>query len=139
MKITFAALLAALALLPTGCTTTVNTVEPAQTAGTKQMLADKRVTTDASLNRSVRVVGLNSATGPDGFLKVQVELFNTTRSRHTFTYRVDWFDESGMIITLPTVTAIPRAIEGKDSAFITATAPTDKAKDFRISFIESVN
>ena len=134
----FIACAAAGALLPTGCTT-VNTLEPAQPAAQREMLSDKRVLTDASLNRRVRILGVNQATSPAGFLKVQVEVQNTTRSQQSFTYRVEWFDENGMIITLPTYTAIPRTMEGKETISLTATAPNDKAKDFRIKFLEPTN
>lgn len=140
MKInkSFIALAGSAFLLQTGCTT-VNTVEPAQPAAERQMLADKRVITDSSLNWKLAIVGVNTATGPGGFLKIQVEVQNKTRSVQAFTYRVEWFDENGMIINLPTTTAIPRTIEGKETLSITATAPTPKAKDFRIKFLEPVH
>jgi uncharacterized protein YcfL len=118
------------------CTTTTNTVEPAQPVAQRQMLSDKRVVTDSSLNNSCRILGVNAATGPGGFLKIQVDVQNFTKSRKRFSYRVEWFDENGMFINLPTMTAIPRSLEGKETAAITATAPTDRAKDFRIHFIE---
>jgi uncharacterized protein YcfL len=133
-----ACLAAPAVLFPAGCTT-VNTVEPAQPTAQRQMLADKRVITDSTLNRHVAILGVNTATGPAGFLKIQVELQNTSSSPHAFTYRVEWFDENGMIINLPTAAAIPRTIEGKETLSITATAPTDKAKDFRIKFLEPTN
>jgi uncharacterized protein YcfL len=129
---------AATVLLPTGCTT-VNTIEPAQSVAQREMLSDQRVITDASLGRRVKLIGINTATGPGGFLKIQVEVQNTSRSRQSFTYRVEWFDENGMIITQPTRTALPQSLEGKETASITATAPTDKAKDFRIKFLEPTN
>ena|ERR1051325_11008734 len=122
----------------TGCTT-VNTVEPAQPVAQRQMLSDKHVVTDASLNRRVNILGVNTATGPEGFLKIQVELQNTTRSVQAFTYRVEWFDENGMIINLPTAAAIPRTLEGRETISITATAPTPKAKDFRLKLLETIN
>jgi uncharacterized protein YcfL len=68
-----------------------------------------------------------------------VEVENTTLSRQAFTYRVEWFDEQGMIVNLPTTTAIPRTLEARETASITATAPTDRAKDFRIKFLEPTN
>lgn len=120
----------------TGCKT-VNTLEPAQPAAQREMLSDKRVITDSSLNRSVRILGVNQVTGPAGFLKIQVDLLNTTSSRQLFSYRVEWFDENAMIIELPTKTAIPRTLEGRETISITATAPTPRAKDFRIQFLES--
>ena len=50
-------------------------------------------------------------------------LQDTTHNQQSFTYRVEWFDEKGMIINLPTYTAIPRSLEGKEAISITATAP----------------
>lgn len=125
-------------LLQDGCST-VNTVEPAQPVAQRQMLNDKRVVTDTALYNRVRVVGINTATGPGGFLKIQVEVFNNSEFAQSFTYRVEWFDENGMIINLPTMAAIPRTLEGKETAMITATAPTPQAKDFRIKFLSPVN
>lgn len=121
-----------------GCTT-VNTIEPAQPAAQRQMLPDKRVITDSTLNRHVNILGVNTATGAGGFLKIQVELQNKTTSRHAFTYRIEWFDENGMIINLPTASAIPRTLEGKETISITATAPTGRATDFRIKLLEPTN
>lgn len=124
-------------LVLTGCSsTTVNTVEPASPTAQREMISDKRVLTDQSLNNKVRVIGVNTATGNEGFLKVQVEVENMTKKARSFTYRVEWFDENGMLIQLPTSVAMPRTIEGRETMMITATAPTPRAKDFRIKFLE---
>lgn len=127
----------AAAFLP-GCTTT-NTVENAQPVAQRQMIADKRVTTDASLGRHVAVLGVNTADTPAGYLKVQVQIQNTTRSMQSFTYRVEWFDENGMVISLPTNVSIPKTLEGKETSEIVVIAPTERAKDFRIKFLEPTN
>lgn len=121
----------------TGCrSTSVNTVEPASQAGQTQMISDQRVLTDQSLNNIVRIIGVNTATGAEGFLKVQVQVENRTRKVRSFTYRVQWFDENGMIIDSPTRTARPRTVEAREVAVITATAPTPRAKDFKMMFLE---
>jgi uncharacterized protein YcfL len=133
-----ALVLAPALLLPSGCTT-VNSVEPAQPMAQRQMISDKRVITDSTLNRHVNIIGVNAATTPAGFLKIQLELQNTSSRPYSFTYRVEWFDENAMIISLPTDAAMPRTIEGKETLSITAIAPTDKAKDFRIKLLESTN
>ena len=123
-----------------GCgSTSVNTVERADPTARREMLADQRVISDSSLGKSVRVVGLNTATDPQGFLKVQAELSNTTDERQLFTYRVEWFDPNGMVINLPTAASIPMSLEARETKFITATAPTPQAKDFRFRFLEPVN
>lgn len=122
-----------------GCKSTqMNTVDPAQPANPREMISDKRVLKDQSLNKAVNVVGVNAAVGQEGFLKIQIEVENRTRSLKSFTYTVEWFDENGMLIELPTAHARPRSLEGGEIAAITATAPTPRAKDFRIKFLEPV-
>lgn len=125
------------ALLLAGCAPTMNTIEPAGTVAQRQMISDKRLITDTRLHNRVQPVGINTATGAGGFLKIQVEVMNTTGSRHSFSYRVEWFDESGMLISSPAAVAIARTIEGGETLALTATAPTERAKDFRIKFMEN--
>lgn len=126
--------IASLSLL-TGCASTVNTVERAAPVGQRQMVNDKRIITDAGLNRGVRIVGVNEA--PGEFLKVQVELLNTTSSLKGFNYRFEWFDANGVQVNNSASTHLPRQIEGKESIFISAVAPTPAAKDFRLKLIDS--
>lgn len=132
--------LAAAAWLTTGCgSTSVNTVAPAEPTAQRTMVSDQRVLADRSLASSVRVVGVNTATDTAGFLKVQLETYNPSRKRKLFTYRVEWFDAQGMVINLPTATSVPMSLEARETKFITATAPTPQAKDFRFRFLEPVN
>ena len=129
--------LSAVIVLVAGCrSTSVNSVEPASPSGQTQMVSDKRVLTDQTLNNIVRIIGVNTATGAEGFLKVQVQVENLTRKARSFTYQVEWFDENGMIISSPTRVAMPRTIEAREVMAITATAPTPRAKDFRMKFLE---
>ena len=136
--VTFIAAGASLLAL-SGCRTTVNTLEPAQPTAQREMLPDKRVITDTSLNRAMRILGVNSITTPAGFLKIQIEVQNLTGSLKSCTYRIEWFDEHAMIINSATTTALPLALEGRETKSVTATAPTSTAKDFRIKFLEPVN
>lgn len=130
-------LLSAFVTLSAGCKS-VNTVETAEPVAQRQYINDKRVVTDPSLGRRVKVLGVNAATGPGGFLKIQIEVQNTTRRSHAFTYRVEWFDENGIIFNTPMGVATPRTLEGRETASIVATAPIDRAKDFRIKFLEPI-
>jgi len=132
-----AATLLAVAAL-TGCkSTSVNTVENVNKSGQTEMISDQRVLTDQTLNNIVRIVGVNTTTGEEGFLRIQVQIENRTRRARNFTYSVEWYDENGMLIDLPT-TALsrPRTIEAMETLAIGATAPTPRAKDFRIKFLE---
>ena len=129
--------LGAAALLAAGCQSTINTTERAEPAGQRDMVAEKRLITDASLSRRVNIRAVNQSVGASGLLKVQVELVNTTRSLQSFSYQFEWFDEQGMLVSGPATVFVPRQIEGKESIFITATAPGERAKDFRLKLIET--
>lgn len=134
MKINYLA--PALLGLSLAACTTVNSVERAQPVAQRQIVSDKRVLTDPSLSSSASIVGVNESTTADGLLKVQVELFNRTRSLKHFSYRFEWFDQNGMLVNTPGSIAVPRQIEGQESLFISAVAPTPAVKDFRVKLIE---
>jgi uncharacterized protein YcfL len=126
-------------LITAGCSSTsVNTVERAEPVARRDMMSDKRIITDRGLNRRVRILGVNQTTGPGGFLKVQVEVLNTTSGPETFNYRFEWFDENGNIIEVPSAAAISKQIEGKESVFLIGVAPKETAKDFRLKLIENL-
>ena len=125
---------AGIALL-TACSSTVNTVERAAPVGQRQMVNDKRIITDAGLNRAVRIVGVNET--PGEFLKIQIEVLNTTGSLKSFNYRFEWFDANGMQVNATSAPYLPRQLEGRESLFISAIAPTPTAKDFRVKLIDS--
>ncbi|HHT9114433.1 MAG TPA: YcfL family protein [Candidatus Wunengus sp. YC65] len=132
-----ACLLASTLFVFTSCTT-VNTVERATPIGTKQVIADKRVITDSTLNKKVSIVGMNEGMTPGGFLQVQIEVLNRKNSMQSFSYRFEWFDMNGMLVDTPTSVWIPRQIEGQETLTITAVAPTTITKDFRVKFMENV-
>jgi uncharacterized protein YcfL len=96
----------------------------------------KRVITNSAIDRRFQILNVRTATGPGGFLKAQVEVQNRTSQPQSFIYVAEWLDEDGMTINLPTASAIPRTLEGKEVVFITATAPTERARDFRIKIFE---
>ena len=118
-----------------GCTT-VNTVEPAQTAGTRQMINDKRVITDTSLNSKVNVLGVNTVTTEGGLMRIQVELLNRRSSVQYFNYKVEWFDLNGMLVDTAGGGWLQREIMGKQTLTITAIAPKANCKDFRLQLVE---
>ena len=134
MKTKIAALFV-IALAVAGCHDTVNSVENAQKTGQRDMQSDLRVVTDSSLNRKVGVVGINTAMTPGGFLKVQVELLNRTRSAQSFNYHFEWFDQNGMQIGGSSTAVVSDQIDGKESKFISAIAPLETVKDFRLKLI----
>jgi len=124
-------------LAVSGCKTSVNSVENAQKTGQRSMVADQRAITDGSLKKKVSIVGLNQSMTPGGFLQVQVELLNTTRSLARFNYRFEWFDANGMQLNTVASAVIADQIQGGEDKFISAVAPTPACKDFRVKFIEN--
>jgi uncharacterized protein YcfL len=131
----FFALAGALLLVVSGCKTSVNSVENAQKTGQRQMLSDQRAVTDKSLANKVFIVGVNSTMTPGGFLKVQIELLNNTRSPQRFSYHFEWFDANGMQITTLAPVEVPDQIQGGEDKFISSMAPTAECRDFRVKFI----
>jgi len=125
-----------LAAIGTGCET-VNTSEPAQPAFQRNMVSEKRVITDASLARRVQVQGINVSEGPGGFLKVQAEILNTTRSYQRFAYKWEWFDKDGNLVEGPASVAVTRQVEGKESLFLQGVAPNAAVRDFRLKLYEN--
>ncbi len=136
MKTKLAALFV-IALALGGCHNPINSVENAQKEGQRTMVADQRVVTDTGLNKSVSVVGLNTDMTPGGVLKVQAELLNRTKSFHRFSYRFEWFDINGMQLTTVMTITVADQIEGGESKFISAVAPTSACKDFRLKLFEA--
>jgi uncharacterized protein YcfL len=129
----------ALLLSVSGCKTSVSSVENAQKTGQRKMVSDQRAITDKRLSNRVSIVGVNTAMTPGGFLKVQVELLNTTRSPQQFSYRFEWFDANGMQITELTTAEMPDQIQGAEDKFISSVAPTPACRDFRVKFIANQN
>ena len=127
----------AIALTLAGCHNPMNSVENAQKSGQRSMVSDQRVVSDMGLNRSVSVVGHNTAMTPGGLLKVQAELLNTTKSFHHFSYQFEWFDQDGMQINNVVSPVVADQIEGRESKFISAIAPTPACKDFRLKLLEA--
>jgi uncharacterized protein YcfL len=135
MKTKLAALFAVV-LAAAGCHTPVNSVENAQKTGQRYMIPDQRVIMDTSLNRSVNVVGVNTAMTSGNVLKVQVELLNHTKSLRRFAYTFEWFDANGMQLNNVLSATVADQIEGGESKFISAVAPNPACMDFRLKLIK---
>jgi len=124
------------ALLTAGCATTVNTVENADKAGVREMVADRRVVSDRTLANRVVVVGINQTQTDAGFLRVQVEFYNKKRTIQNFFYNVEWYGADGMRIETATGGWTEQQILAREVLSLTFTAPTRSAKDFVIKMVE---
>lgn len=136
MNIATASLLAALALLSAGCATSVNTIERATPESSPDLINDKRIVTDSTLARKLRVQSLNQSTVSGNLLKVQATLENLSSRPKEFAYKFDWIADDGMELPGPTGGWKQIALEGKEVRAISIVATSPKAVDFRLKFKE---
>lgn len=119
------------------CAASVNTIENADSGTGKQLLNDRRIVTDSGTLDMATPLEIRTGTTPDGTLmRIQLELMNRTDEIGRVFYFVEWFDEQGMKIAVPSVwkqlNIQPAKIES-----VTAVAPNAAARDFRISLKRS--
>jgi uncharacterized protein YcfL len=124
-----------------GCVTRVETLEPPHPAGQRQTatpqrktVVDKRVVIDPALTNIIRIVGIKSTMGAEGFLKIQVNVQSLVKSTKQFSYRIDWFDENGQELPMAASLPMPWTLLSQETSFLAATAPTPAARDFRVTF-----
>jgi uncharacterized protein YcfL len=129
-----------LLLAAAGCVTRVEPVQPShpatpQPAAQPRTVTDKRVVMDPALGHAIHIVGIKSATGPEGYLKIQLNVQNLTDSPRQFSYRIVWFDRDGQELPLAALAPLPWTLLSRETSLLAATAPTPAAKDFRITFL----
>jgi uncharacterized protein YcfL len=134
-----------LLLAAAGCVTRVETVqspqpgssrpEPVQSALQRQTVTDKRVVIDPALDQAIRLVGIKSVVGSEGYLKIQLNVQNQTGSVKNFSYRIDWFDKDGMALPMAASADLTWMLLSHETSFLAATAPTPAARDFRVTFL----
>ena len=130
-------LITILASLLCGCST-VNMVEPANKQGQKQMVNDKRVITDSSLDDYAYIAGVNTAIVSGNLLKVQVEIVNSSTAYRSVNYQFSWFDEQGMEVSGVTSPWQVLTIEGGERKYISAVATNPRVKDFSLKLLPNV-
>ncbi len=69
----------------------------------------------------------------NGLLNLQIELANSDREPQQAYYRIKWLDETGFQVWDDEAWK-PLTIQGSARQNIQASAPTTKARDFRIQF-----
>jgi uncharacterized protein YcfL len=126
---------AALVALP-GCATNVNTVERAQPQATPDYVSDKRVVTDNTLARTVRVNSVNQATVSGNLLKIQATLENLKNNPRTIRYKFEWIDQSGMAVNSPNETWKTLMLQGRETTMISTVAINPRAVDFVLKLSE---
>ena len=140
MKTSHTTLAASLALVAvaalTGCATNVNSVERAQPLAETNYISDKRVVTDNTLARTVRVVSVNQSTVSGNLLKIQATLENLKSNPRTILYKFEWVDQGGMALSSPTDSWKSLTIQGRDSVTVSSVATSPRAADFSLKLME---
>jgi uncharacterized protein YcfL len=67
-----------------------------------------------------------------GFLELHVSGFNKSYRTKRFRYRVEWLDESGLVVDTKTSVWLPMSAMGKSPFSFKVVAPRPEAVDFRI-------
>jgi uncharacterized protein YcfL len=67
-----------------------------------------------------------------GFLELHVNGYNRSYQTKRFRYRVEWLDESGLLIQSKTSVWLPMSAMGKSPFGFKVVAPTPKATNFRM-------
>ncbi len=139
MKNTFCCLALATSLIVAGgCRKqSLNTVERQDPIGVADYVDDKRIITDGSLNKIVRVQDVRQSRTPADVLKVQVDVLNTRNGDHRFNYLFEWYDMNGMLVETPLSVWRPMQIQGKERLSLVGVAPTPNAMDFRLKLQDS--
>lgn len=136
MKLIVPALaLAALGL--SGCATSVNTVQRAESQATPSYVADQRIVTDSTLARKLATVSVNESKVSGNLLKIQVTLRNLSSKPQTFLYKFDWIADDGMELSGPTGGWKTIQLEGKEERSISSIATNPRAVDFRFKAREN--
>ena len=119
-----------------GCATNVNTVERAQPQATPEYVADKRVITDNTLARTVRVNSINQAIVSGNLMKIQATLENLKNNPRNIRYKFEWIDQSGMAVNSPTETWKTLMLQGRETTMISTVAINPRAVDFVLKLSE---
>lgn len=120
----------------TGCATNVNTAERAQPQATPNFISDKRVITDNTLARTVRINAINQATVSGNLLKIQATLENLKSNPRTIRYKFEWIDQSGMAVNSPNETWKTLMLQGRETTMISTVAINPSAVDFVLKLSE---
>ena len=114
-----------------GCGT-VNTVERAQPVGHPQVVNDKRIITNPTLNDYVSVVGVNQTVDAGGLTNVQVNVEDTENGPASFYYKFEWYDAQEMFVDSPMSVWTEKTIQSGEQISLQGIAPNPQAKDFRL-------
>lgn len=123
-------------LVLSGCATNVNTVQRAQPQATPDLVSDKRIVTDNTLARKVRINAINQTTVSGNLQKVQATLENLKNDARTIRYKFEWTDKDGMAVGSPNETWKTLTLMGRETTTVSTVAVNPRAVDFVLKLSE---
>ncbi len=87
----------------------------------------------ALLGEGIEIHQIIERTTPNGFLEIQIKGFNKAYDVRRFEYRVEWLDQSGMVIPTKTSVWVPVSAMPKSDVTFQFIAPRKEAVDFKIN------
>ncbi len=139
---------AAILLAATGCQNTVNTMRGTAESGLDEVALRKFVS-DGFCNRRLLVTSVQAAHSEGGPMELQIGLRNertgvwdqfwswmTGENPYYVNYKIDWFDERGIMVSSPQSVWLTEIFYPGETKFVKSTAPNDKSTEYMVSFKE---
>ncbi len=125
-------------LLSAGCMSdAVNTVENYDKAALPLQMRDVRIVTDQKLASRVAVQQIHTSNpSPEKpVIRMQAEVENLTREPLSVNYLIEWYDDDGMRVDGAAAGWKQLRLASRESYSLVSTAPSPKARDFRIKLL----
>jgi uncharacterized protein YcfL len=96
---------------------------------------DKRTVFASALHQALHASKVQYTTGPEGYLKIQVDVENRREAPQAFRYAIEWLNANGEVLPFANNGFLDWTLRAHETSTIAATAPTPAAKDFRVIFL----
>ncbi|MDR2675081.1 MAG: YcfL family protein [Opitutaceae bacterium] len=121
-------------LLLAGCASSVNSYQRAQPESVANYVNDRRVVTDTTLARALRVVSIAENRVSGNLLQITATIESLKTGARSFHYKLDWIDAAGA----PAGDTGWRllSLRGRETTAVTAVATNPGIVDFRLQIVE---
>jgi len=115
---------------------TANTTRPIGSANADGSVPFKQIVTNGWLNYKANIVGVHEGTVSGNLKRVAVDVYSDQLNSQQFSYRFDWTDESGLPVENPASSLTVVTIKPKETITITGVAPSPRATQWRLTFLD---
>ena len=99
----------------------------------------KRVKFQGDLRDVLIVAGVKQSKVNEDLLKVEVRLQNLKNKEINLSYKIEWLDQDGMMISDSSLVWFPLLIKGGESVAVQTVSTTTKAKNFHLKVQRAKN